>query len=96
MPAYESSIAILEALSRAVGADADAKHHLAELYGKLAEVHLRLNDTDKALAALRQAEARMADLVKLSPGNADWKSDLAKLDNQIAALTNGASATNKR
>jgi hypothetical protein len=39
------------------------------------------------MPALRQGQAIMDRLVKLSPDNADWKSDLVWFNDQIVALT---------
>jgi hypothetical protein len=52
-----------------------------------ADVYRRSNDRDKALAALRQGQAIMARLVKLSPDNAQWKDGLAWFDAKLEAWT---------
>ncbi len=56
-------------------------------YARLADVYRRSDDRNNALAALQTRQAIMARLVKLSPDNVQWKDDLARFDNQIAALT---------
>jgi hypothetical protein len=42
-----------------------------------ADVYRRSNDRSNALAALRQGQAIMDRLAKLSPDNANWKNELA-------------------
>jgi hypothetical protein len=54
--------------------------------GKLGDVHKQLGDRAKAGDYLRQGQAILARLTKLSPDNAVWKSDLAWFDGQIAEL----------
>jgi hypothetical protein len=53
----------------------------------LAVVYGRSGDPADALATLRKGQAIMAQLVKLAPDNADWKSDVKWFGDQIAALT---------
>jgi hypothetical protein len=55
-------------------------------FGKLALVHKQSGDRAKARDFLRQGQAIMARLTKLSPDNAVWKRDLAWFDGQIAVL----------
>ena len=64
----------------------NAQHDLAECFCKLASVHRQSGDNAKARAALRQGQAIMARLTKLSPDNAEWKTDLARCNRQIAEL----------
>ena len=59
---------------------------LAVTYSALANVYRRAGDRDKARAALRQGQALIDRLAKLSPNNTRWKSDLAWFESQIAAL----------
>jgi hypothetical protein len=53
---------------------------------KIALVHKQSGDKAKALDFSRQGQAIMARLTKLSPDNAAWKQDLARFDQEIAAL----------
>ena len=77
----------MERLAQSDPGNAGWQRDLAVSYAKLADVYRRSNDRDNALAALRQGQAIMARLVKLSPDNARWKSDLDSFNGQIAALT---------
>jgi hypothetical protein len=61
--------------------------NLAESYAMLAAVCSQSHDRDNTLAALRQGQAIMARLVQLSPGNAEWKQQLAWFGNKITAFT---------
>ena len=55
-------------------------------FAKLASVHKQSGDAAKARDFLRQGQAIMARLTKLSPDNAVWAKDLAWFDGQIAEL----------
>jgi hypothetical protein len=55
-------------------------------YANLAKVHRQSGDKSKALGFLRQGQAIMARLTKLSPDNAVWKNDLTWFDRQIKEL----------
>ena len=55
-------------------------------FGNLGLVHKQSGDKAKARDALRQGQAIMARLTKLSPANAQWKQDLARFDRDIAEL----------
>jgi len=52
----------------------------------LALAHKQSGDNAKALDFLRQGQAIMSGLTKVSPDNAIWKGNLAWIDGQIAAL----------
>jgi hypothetical protein len=49
-------------------------------------VHKQSGDRAKARDYLRQGQAIMARLTKLSPDNAMWEQDLANFDRDIAEL----------
>ena len=87
LKSYRDSLAIRERLPQYDPGNSVLQHDLAASYAKLAEVYRRSNKPGEALAALRQGEAIMARLAKLSPDNTGWKRDLSWFDNQIAALT---------
>jgi len=55
-------------------------------FSKLALVHKRSGDKAKALEFLRQGQAIMVRLTKLSPDNAEWAKDLAEFNKEIAEL----------
>ena len=65
--------------------DANAQRDVAVTFAHIADVYRRSNDPRKALAALRQGEAIMDRLTKLSPDNAAWKGDLSWFNKMIAA-----------
>jgi hypothetical protein len=60
---------------------------LAVSHTKLASVFEKSGETAKALDALRQGQAIMARLTKLSPDNAVWKGNLAWFNAEIARLS---------
>jgi hypothetical protein len=62
------------------------QHDLAVTYTKLAEAYGRSNNLEEAEAVLRLAGKIMTRLVKLSPDNSTWKSELTTLQKQIAGL----------
>jgi hypothetical protein len=64
----------------------DWQRDLSASFAKLADVHKQSGDRAKARDYLRQGQAILAQLTKLSPENAQWKSDLAWFDGQIAEL----------
>jgi hypothetical protein len=55
-------------------------------FSKLADVRKQLGERARARDYLRQGQAILARLTKLSPDNAVWKQDLAWFDGQIAEL----------
>jgi hypothetical protein len=55
-------------------------------YDKTAVAFMKAGEQTKALDALRQSRAIMMRMTSLSPDNAEWKRDLAWLDEQIAKL----------
>ena len=50
-------------------------------------MYRRSDDSDNALAALRQGQAAMSRVVMRSPENAGWKKDLDWFNEQIETLT---------
>jgi eukaryotic-like serine/threonine-protein kinase len=62
------------------------RHDLALIYSKVAEAFRLSNDPEHALLTLSQAQVIMEGLVKRDPDDPNLKSDLARINNQIAAL----------
>ena len=83
---YHDSLTIRDRLAQSDSNNAGWQHDLAATCAKLAVVYRRANNVENALAALRQAKAIMIQLLKLLPNNADWKRELAWLNDQIAGL----------
>jgi hypothetical protein len=84
---YREDLAISERLAKSDPNNTGWLSNLAESYAMPAGVYRRSDDADGALAALRKGQAIMARRAKLSPGEADWRRQLAWFGNQIAALT---------
>jgi tetratricopeptide (TPR) repeat protein len=66
--------------------NADLQRFTSVTFAKLASVHKQSGDAAKARDFLRQGQAIMARLTKLSPDNAVWARDLAWFDGWIAEL----------
>ncbi len=66
--------------------NADLQRFTAVTMRLIAKVYRQQNDKTNARAYMRQGQAIMARLTKLSPDNAVWAKDLAWFDGQIAEL----------
>jgi len=65
-------------------------------FAKLAYAHKQPGDEAKAGEDLRQGQAIMARLTRLSPDNAEWKQDLAWFDGQIPELDRHSAGVPRR
>lgn len=84
---YQASLAIRNRLAAAGGNNSQWELERVSTYGKLATVYLKAGDKPKVLDALRQGQAIIARLAKLSPDNAALKKTVALFDTMIATLT---------
>jgi hypothetical protein len=60
---------------------------LQRTYAKLGFVFRGSGNKADALTALREGQAIVARVIRLSPENPRWKQDLAWFDEQVADLT---------
>jgi predicted Zn-dependent protease len=86
LKSYEAKRDIIFRLAKSDPGNAGWQRDLAMSYGKLSLVHRQSDDKAKARDYLRQGQAIMARLTKLSPDYAQWKQDLAEFDREIAEL----------
>ena len=87
LKSYSDSLAISERLAESDPGNAGRQRDVSVSFAKFADAHKQLGDKEKARDYLRQGQAIMARLTKLSPKNAAWKQDLAWFDGEIAELT---------
>ena len=86
LKSYSDSLAIADRLAASDRGNAGWQRDLSVSYAKIALVHRQSGDKAKARGFLRQGQAIMVSLTKLSPDNAIWKNDLEWFEGQIKEL----------
>jgi tetratricopeptide (TPR) repeat protein len=83
---YRSGIYLRKRLIQIDPDKAEWRYNLAVTYAKLAEAYRLCDKRKRAEAMLQQAIKILIKLVKLEPENTVWRSELVKLQQQIAGL----------
>ena len=86
LDAYRDDLAIVERLAAANRSNAQWQGDLAIGHAKLALVYERQGRITDALRELILGRDIAAALVAITPGNAQWKRDLAQFERDIARL----------
>lgn len=88
LESYRNSLRNFQGLSEADPENADWQHGMSVGHSKLAVVHLKMNDREKALAELKEGRAIAEKLALVFPDQNRWKRDLEWFESEITALEN--------
>ena len=86
MKSYRDGLAIRDRLAKADPGNAGGSAICRCPIAKIGDVLRRMGASAEALSALRQGQAMMVRMTRLSPDNTTWKNDLAWFNEQIAQL----------
>jgi hypothetical protein len=87
LDSHKAELAIMERLVATDPSNTGWQRDLAISYGRVAVVEARQGTRDKALSNFRNARDIIVRLMAQSPDNAQLPKDLARLENQIKALS---------
>lgn len=88
LESYRNSLRNFQGLSESDPENADWQHGMSVGHSKLAVVHLKMNDREKALAELKKGRAIAEKLALVFPDQNRWKRDLEWFESEITALEN--------
>jgi tetratricopeptide (TPR) repeat protein len=84
--AYRNALAIRERLAAADRSNATWQRDLGVGHYDIASIHEQLGRIADALQEMTKARDAQAALVAFAPGNAQWKEELAMLEEQMVRL----------